>query len=138
MKKANRTNLRQWLNLIFCRMSSLDDNESMSSGDTTVTTACLQKLPPGGVASVGTNPPLTPKTQKRGAPNTAPTGHQTPVQKLSNSAPSYASGHCECENAANAYSNYDIPKSNPVKVDQPSPSVNAEQSTYDTPKSLNR
>ena len=120
-------------------MSSLDDNESMSSGDTTVTTACLQKLPPGGVASVGTNPPLTPKTQKRGASsNTAPTGHQTPVQKLSNSAPTYASGHCECENAANAYSNYDIPKSNPVKVDHPSPSVNAEQSTYDTPKSLNR
>ena len=128
--------MRHWLNLIcYCRMSSLDDNESMSSGDTTVTTACLQKLPPGGVASVvGTNPPLTPKTQKRGAPNPAP------VQKSSNSsAPSYATGHCECENAAaNAYSNYDIPKSNPVKVDHPSPSVNAEQSTYDTPKSLNR
>ena len=123
-------------------MSSLDDNESMSSGDTTVTTACLQKLPPGGVASVGTNPPLTPKTQKRGAPNiTAPTtGHQTPVQILSNGQlPSYATGHCECEKAAaNAYSNYDIPKSNPVKVDHPSPSVNAEQSAYDTPKSLNR
>ena len=122
-----------------CRMSSLDDNESMSSGDTTVTTACLQKLPPGGVASVGTNPPLTPKTQRKGTPPyTAPTGHQTLVPKSSNFAPSYATGHCECENAANAYSNYDIPKSNPVKVDHPSPPVNPEQSAYDTPKSLNR
>ena len=103
------------------RLSSLDDNESMSSGDTAVTAACLQKLPSGGVASVGPNPPLTPKTQKRGAPNTAPTGRQTPVQKLSNcqphSTPSYSAGDCECGNvsvAANAYSNYDIPKSNPV------------------------